>query len=719
MNRYHPALLLMIAVVVVGAVGGVIAVAERTGSLDGSLAVNADAGTDSVTPTREPLPPSVTVVAEPWKVGQNGSFRVSAHVYNALSEPRAETLSLRIDRDRDGRFESTVGKRDVTLSGAGVTVVEFQVPSGWLEPGRYPFSFGPASDNDAWTSGTLELRAATFTVRSVGDETVVQGTTALVPTTLSNEGGFDGTRPVSLHVDRNHDGRFSDAERVMRTNLSIPANATRAFELESPTAGLDPGTYQFQVTTSESAREGVLRILRPATFRVRTLSGETVAVRGDPVRLSLTVENVGDVAGSQNVTVGVDEDGDGLVNDSEVLAERQVTIGQGGNATLQVELRTAGLVPGNYTLVASTESGERTSTLSVLRPATFVVSNVTAADTVRRGEDLRVSATITNVGAVPGNRTIGLDVLNTSANTSRTLSLGPGDRAVVTLTVPTAPLSRGANVAALTTGDSAAEVTFNVTDGLFEIDRLSGRTTLRFGDDVSFSARVINTGPVRDTQTVELRIDLDGDDEPEPYNVSARVSLGPGEETTVTLGLETPGSELSRTNDSLLGSHIVGVFSEDSNATSVFSVKPRQSSSGSTSSSGAADTASLDEISQSKYGVSFEQLSGETQRQVRELHERQPFADDLVVTEVLTREEIARERYGVDVEPNEPFNFTALDVELQQRIEAEFDEQFESDTGDRIESWDELALSRYGTTYENLSAAEQETIREAYWEQFE
>jgi hypothetical protein len=131
------------------------------------------------------------------------------------------------------------------------------------------------------------------------------------------------------------------------------------------------------------------------------------------------------------------------------------------------------------------------------------------------------------------------------------------------------------------------------------------------------------------------------------------------------------------------------------------------------------DRASLDEITQDKYGLYYHEVSGETKSQIAEIHERQPFANGLAAAEVRTREEIARQEYGADVNVGENFDFTGLDIDVQQQVEADFDAQFQTESGDRIESWDELAHETYGSSYENLTATRQEDIRTTYQDQFE
>jgi hypothetical protein len=247
-----------------------------------------------------------------------------------------------------------------------------------------------------------------------------------------------------------------------------------------------------------------------------------------------------------------------------------------------------------------------------------------------------------------------------------------------------------------------------------------------------FAANVTNVGDASTTGAVQLRIDLDDDDRPEYDGIFRNVTLAPGNETTVRFDvpyMEDP-DPLNQVEDLPTGTYIYGIYTEDDNETSVFDARSKPTSfdpftgGSSGSSDGEGDgrpleRASRDEISQAKYGLAYEELSGETRSQIDEIYVRQPFAGDLGITDIRTREEIARQEYGLDVRRGDRFRFQSIETDLQQRIEADFDAQFTTQRGDRIESWDELARQQYGTTYGNLSASQQESVRAAYQNQFE
>lgn len=721
MNEHGPVLLVVIALVGVVTVGGAIAMSEGSvgiGLTIGPTDVDANS-TDPPTPTPTQRPISVTAVVEAGPAGEDGSFTISASLYNPRAHDVTETVAIRVDGDGDDVFETTLGRETVTIPSGTVTSIETSVSSGRFSAGSYPFVVGRASGEGHWTTGVVELSPPTFSVTAVRGDPTVRGEHATVNASVRNLGDFGGHRTLVLHVDRDRDGQFTTSERVVETAPTLPARGSGTVTMTVPTGDLEPGSYPVRVATDDDRLEGSLVVLRPATFEVSATEVPVAVVRGENLTLTARVSNVGDVAGERLVRVGFDLDGDGALSTNETGTSTALELGAGTNGTATFTLSTDTLARGNATVMVATEAMAAGRTVAVLRPATFNVSHVSAPTGVARGSPFTVNATVTNAGDVAGNATVTLEGPNGSTADGREVSLPAGGSTSVELSIGTANLTRGNYTTVLLTPDDRVEQPFRVRDGYFELSRLRGDDTLTFGAPIEFSAVVSNTGDASDTQRLELLIDLDGDDVPESHNISTLVTLGAGERTTVSLGLDTPGAELSATDSALVGTHIFGIFSEDTNATDVFAVKRPSGGGGGTGSSTdeSAERATLDEISQAKYGLEYEALSGETRTQVDELYERQPFADGRVITEVLTREEIAAERYGVDGELS--FNFTALDIELQQQIEAEFDAQFESETGDRVESWDELARAEYGAPYDDLTTAQQEAIREAYWEQFD
>jgi hypothetical protein len=384
------------------------------------------------------------------------------------------------------------------------------------------------------------------------------------------------------------------------------------------------------------------------------------------------------------------------------------------------------------------EDSTATGDLQVLRPATVTVDDLGGELNVSRGSNATVEATVTNDGDVAGNDTVRLRGLGDEPY-SRTVSLDAGESTVVEFVVATGDMSAGTYSYSVVTDAEAitasagegneTSTALEVRDGFFKLSDISGDDIMLIGERMTFAANVTNIGDASETQAVELGVDLAGDSTPEMLGVTRTVTLDPGEEKRVRFQINhyNTSGMAKRLEDLTIGSYIYGIYSDDTNETSVFDARPKVDLSKTVSDDESSDSregteslsATRDEISQAKYGIYYERLSGETKAQIDEVYERQSFAQGLGITDVLTREEIARQNYGLDVKVGDNFEFSEIDVELQQQIEADFDAQFTSQDGDRIESLDELAQREYGTDYEQLTESQRERIMRLYGQQFD
>lgn len=541
---------------------------------------------------------------------------------------------------------------------------------------------------------------------------------------LENSQDQEITQPLALRV-RDGGGTVSETSATVRLAPGESTTSTLVVRAET----LQPGQYTYEVRSgANTAGTGAVAVLQPPAFSLADESSELTVVKGTSATLTARVANTGDYRGLQRVHFAVDRDRDGSVSAAETSDEHVLSIAGGQHETIENRVQTADLEPGRYEYRIASENSSVSGTLTVQRPATFEIRNATAPTTVTRGEPVNASATIKNIGDVGGTTTVEFGGPNGTEAMTRTVTLAENESANLSFSAGTANVSRDTHNYTISTETDAATSAVRVADSYFEITHLDGPSVHYVGDTVVFSARVTNAGNVTGTQTIEHRIDSDGDDRPEAYGVEESVTLEPGEQTRVMFELEyTSIDDTDYPVEPLkLETYVYGIYSADTRASSALSVKPAWAD-GSGGSSGGSDSrsvsngqeASLDEITQDKYGYYYHEVSDETQGQVREIYDRQPFADGLVAVEVRTREQIARQDYGADIEPGEEFDFTALDIETQQRVEADFDSQFQSEGGDRIESWDELAQAEYGTSYENLTDSRQSSVRAEYHEQFD
>lgn len=557
--------------------------------------------------------------------------------------------------------------------------------------------------------------------RSSTDDTAFE-----VTTTLDNGDTANVTRSVELVV-----GGEDDRVAVDRLTVTVPAEGTERITLSAPSEALTPGEHEYAIVSGDGATPLATGnvTLDPPAFTVDDARAEPV-VRGETGTVAATVRNDGDFRGMRSVGLRLDADRDGTYDD-ETAATTATLIPAGGDAETTFAVRTDGLDPGTYAFRVSGTENAAEGTLRVMQPATVRIAETTMTTDVVRGDRFETSVVLVNRGDVAGTETIRLDGPTEAFDRNRTVTLDGGESTTVSFDVGTENVTRGNHSVALSVANESASSTLRLREGFLKVSDLRGPGSAAADEELRFAATLRNIGGAGANQTVEHRIDLDGDDDPEAVLGNRTVVLDPGNRTTVEFSV-TP-EETDRVDaDDLIGTRVYGVYSEDTEATDVVVVRTVYTSSDSSSDGGSdggddggdagddePETVSKDVISQEKYGVDYDEVSGETQTQIDEIHERQPFADGLVITEVLTREEIARQEFGLDVGRNDAFDFTSIDVETQQEIEAEFDAQFESDDGDRIESWDELSLERFDSEYETLNESQQETVRERYQEQFE
>jgi hypothetical protein len=586
---------------------------------------------------------------------------------------------------------------------------------------------GPESDAETNQPGPASEGAASIEVQDAGSSAWIDESESLEPRiTLSNEGERDGEQTIQIQMDRDGDGEL-DAFVGERT-VTVPAGETNqvTFTLDAP----GPGEHRYGVVVDGDVKaDWSVEVLQSPAFAVEGTSVDVTPVQGEEATATVRLANDGDYSGDGTVA---------LQFAGETVTERTVSIGADSEKTITMAVPTASVDPGAHEYTVSMEDSTATGDLQVLRPATVTVDDLGGELNVSRGSNATVEATVTNDGDVAGNDTVRLRGLGDEPY-SRTVSLDAGESTVVEFVVATGDMSAGTYSYSVVTDAEAitasagegneTSTALEVRDGFFKLSDISGDDIMLIGERMTFAANVTNIGDASETQAVELGVDLVGDSTPEMLGVTRTVTLDPGEEKRVRFQINhyNTSGMAKRLEDLTIGSYIYGIYSDDTNETSVFDARPKVDLSKTVSDDESSDSregteslsATRDEISQAKYGIYYERLSGETKAQIDEVYERQSFAQGLGITDVLTREEIARQNYGLDVKVGDNFEFSEIDVELQQQIEADFDAQFTSQDGDRIESLDELAQREYGTDYEQLTESQRERIMRLYGQQFD
>ena len=147
--------------------------------------------------------------------------------------------------------------------------------------------------------------------------------------------------------------------------------------------------------------------------------------------------------------------------DATLLSENR-SVPANGTMTVTATVDAAALDPGERELAVSV--GEATASRTVVveeaRAATFAVSEVEAPESVGYGDDLAVTATVTNVGDLTGNQTVRIRYgSGASANVTdaRTVALDGGAEAEVSVTFADVRLDGGDYPVVVTTANRTRE----------------------------------------------------------------------------------------------------------------------------------------------------------------------------------------------------------------------------------------------------------------------
>ena len=306
----------------------------------------------------------------------------------------------------------------------------------------------------------------------------------------------------------------------------------------------ESGTHELDLTTSEvDWSDGEAD---PGRLVVSALTpDETTVVRGDPLDITATIENTGDIAIEQTVELSFD---------SEAYDTETVSLDPGAETNVSFESIGTDDLEGSYTFTVATsnDTGEGSVTVE-LPPPDFQVSDLDPDQvTVSQDDLLDISANVTNEGEQEGTKDVELR-LDDDVQATTSVTLEPEEsETVVFEEFDTADLAGEYTHSVWTEDDEASgSLTVEVEPANFTVSDLEPESvSVDRGETVNVSATIENTGQENGIKDVELR--LDGQ-----MQASESVTLDAGSETTVDLSLPT---------DDLGGNYTHSIWTEDDEA---------------------------------------------------------------------------------------------------------------------------------------------------------
>ncbi|MFC7227938.1 hypothetical protein N0B31_11040 [Salinirubellus salinus] len=196
---------------------------------------------------------------------------------------------------------------------------------------------------------------------------------------LSNDGAID-MQVVAFRIDTNGDGEFTPNESLGAEAFVLHEGASRNVTFDVSAADIEPGEYEYMLWTESSSMTGNITVespVAPATFRLVGASGPDQITIGESFTVNARLANLGDLKGTENVSLYLDTDGDGLLSDEVALTSTSYDLNGSSEMTVGLNASTPEVSPGTYAIGVTTGAEVVAGEVNITQaPAPFEVRSL-------------------------------------------------------------------------------------------------------------------------------------------------------------------------------------------------------------------------------------------------------------------------------------------------------------------------------------------------------
>ncbi|WP_144797944.1 autotransporter outer membrane beta-barrel domain-containing protein [Halorubrum depositum] len=640
LNAKGVAVLVAIAVVGIGGIGGAVAGVGPTGGLDLPFAQQEDPAPAPETavhlgPSDATVRVGETATHDVVVANASGGVGALAAVVS-VGDPSVATItdvSLRGNQSdeaagvsiaADGSSANLTAAPTDAAGGGSVAVATVTVRGD--APGTTDLGLrvdglgtdaGDAYDVTAATGAAIAVEPnpdpAAFRVSNLNaSRDVTRGEPFNVSVSVTNDGDLEATRTVRYGVDVDGDGALDADETAASREVTLAGHdrETVAFGGVNVT-GVDHGSHVHGVFTGNDSATGIVDV--------------EGAAGSAPIPETAVLLRPSGEAGEPNGT-GDPSDADVTVDaGDETTYDVVVANASGGVGAYDFRVESKDVTHATVTDVsAGGGASDATTAITVIEDGKAV--NVTAAPTDTADNGSVAIATVTISGHAVGATDIGLrvDVLGTEAGTAYNV-----------------------------TGTSGASVTV-------ESDYDGGSTSSDGSDGSGDDAADADEGFTRNEITrAKYSVDFADLGSETVGEVQAIYNRQPFAGNAVPADVET--------RDEISGDRYDAPFSELDRDAAIEVQNEYDAQFGPLPSDPAH---SRDNISRAKYDADFADLDAERAWEVQAIYNRQPFPDDVAPGEIRTRDEITQDRYGIEFDYDDISRGTK--IEIQNDYDAQF-----------------------------------------------
>jgi len=327
-----------------------------------------------------------------------------------------------------------------------ITVTDGDRPLGGADPATGFFTDGVVLADPAVEEFVFDNQQ-----RSNGDVVTIESFDAnrVAQITLVDEDGNElGTSAV---LNRSVQEQFNIVlDEPITENTEVTATAT----IVKPEAGES-------FPDGERTAEVLVEDQQEAFFDVSDLSPTNGQVeQGTTVTAEATVENLGDLEGTQTVTFSV--------VGTDISVSEEVTLAGGESTTVSFDLPTGDVPANSYTHQIASDDDSVTGGLTVQAPpapAAFEIVSLSPVEaSVTQGDELVVDVSVQNTGEQEGTQDVVLSVSGLGDVGTQSVTLAGGAADSVSFTVDTTDVEAGDYTHSVSVGNASAEGSLTIME---------------------------------------------------------------------------------------------------------------------------------------------------------------------------------------------------------------------------------------------------------------
>lgn len=483
----------------------VLVVVLSAGTLLAAGSVTAQSATDRTVSNQTPAPGDTvtvtvtTTVAEPVDIDYADEFdpELAGSSLEEITVDGSETFPS------FSLFADDIGVLSADAVGAGTIEIVYTVTIPDDAADGDTFTLDPSFEIDGDEQGldpttlTVGGAAGTLAIETFEPpDSVTVGETITAAYTLRNTGAEPTTELVQETVDGTV---IADDEHTVEPGETVTGTITY------PTAADDTPSVDVGLTTAEASTTATVGVASPSEpgFSVSLTETPTGVTAGETVTVPYTVTNTGGAAGTQEVTLTIDD---------TTVASQSHSLEAGGTVTDEFTYTTGDDDPPAVTATVASADDSVTTAVDVaaVTAATFDVSIDAPLGRVGAGETLTVPYTVANTGDDTATQdvvlTIDGDVFARASH-----SLDPGATASGEFTYTTVAADRPEVTVGVETVGASATTPVSVTEPdadtpVFAVTLDELAETATAGASLTVPYTVTNTGATAGTHNVTLTV---------------------------------------------------------------------------------------------------------------------------------------------------------------------------------------------------------------------